>query len=140
MKTLQHSPGPWKYSAWQGASGDPLYKVWRGAHLIADIQQRPLERHRETIANARLIAAAPDLAAACDECDTAFATITIGRDHGLTPQGLWAMKEAWLSVCEAMYKATKGNHWLAYGDLLRTELAQKADLLRAELAKEGGHQ
>ena len=85
-------------------------------------------------ANARLIAA---LANACDECDTAFATINIGRDHGLTPQGFWAMKNAWLSVCEAMYTATEGNHWLAYGDLLRTELAAKEDQRRALLDEKG---
>ena len=47
-----------------------------------------------------------ELLDACDEADTAFATIHIGRDHGLTPQGLAAMLNVWPKVLLAYHAAT----------------------------------
>lgn len=35
---------------------------------------------------------------AIDEADTAFATLNIGRDHGITPQAEEACREAWAKI------------------------------------------
>lgn len=52
------------------------------------------------------IAAHDDMLAALLDCDVAFATLNIGRDHGITPQADGAMKTAWAKATEARAKAT----------------------------------
>jgi len=39
---------------------------------------------------------------ALDNCDTAFATLNIGRDHGITPQAASACRRAWADAQEAL--------------------------------------
>lgn len=50
----------------------------------------------------RVSAAQGKMYAALDDCDTAFAVINIGRDHGITPRAAKAMLEAWISVQSVM--------------------------------------
>jgi len=62
MKT-KHTPGPWKYNGKTdiyGASGATICELYRGYEHISECQ-----------ANARLIAAAPDLFKACIMMDAA---------------------------------------------------------------------
>lgn len=57
--------------------------------------------------NGQLIAAAPDMSAALDACDTAFAVISISE--GLTSQARAALLEGWAAVQEAIVKARPGS-------------------------------
>ena len=62
-----HTPGPWKLLANQGVVGaDWLPIATAPGHPAADFRRPPDER----IANARLIAAAPDLYEALQKIDT----------------------------------------------------------------------
>ena len=61
-----HTPGPWqaeapKYSAHVAAA------IWRDGVRLAQVDRRPKANESEEMANARLIAAAPDLLAACQK-------------------------------------------------------------------------
>lgn len=62
---VQYTPGPWEHESRLNRtlplSRDIAYAVWRGGVLIADVAGRPRSRQTEEEANARLIAAAPDL-------------------------------------------------------------------------------
>lgn len=72
MKTT-FSPGPW---AVHGGPGEPMHYVY-GANVVAVIPE-PVGFHRppaESEANARLVAAAPDLLAALDNITAWAATI-----------------------------------------------------------------
>jgi len=61
--TAQHTPGPWKCSQYLG------HPAWSAG---IDLEQR--------LANARLIAAAPDLLAALNEADEDFAREGFDKD------------------------------------------------------------
>jgi len=57
-KTTLHTPSPWQVS--------PLGNVMKSSLKIASIEQMPSNNESERVANARLIAAAPDLLDALD--------------------------------------------------------------------------
>ncbi len=65
MSETQHTPGPWEADTRLNRTlplgRDSAYGVWKGGVLIADIAGRPKSRRNEEDANARLIAAAPEL-------------------------------------------------------------------------------
>lgn len=64
---MTHTPGPWHLSERRDPhSGSPVYSVLAGAHLwLADVLGAECEAGE---ANARLIAAAPELLEACRSC------------------------------------------------------------------------
>lgn len=57
--TTKHTPGPWKlcFSRWANAPAE----VFKGTQLIASVEQDESPDSPALAANARLIAAAPDL-------------------------------------------------------------------------------
>ncbi len=61
----KHTPGPWALHADHAINGG--HQIWGDGCLVADVA---------TDANARLIAAAPDLLAALEGCRAALATLS----------------------------------------------------------------
>lgn len=63
--SAQHTPGPWAALPWRRHSPTTIVKQVNGVHVmtIADLQGDGFDP--ETLANARLIAAAPELLALC---------------------------------------------------------------------------
>jgi hypothetical protein len=112
MRT-KHTPGLW-VAAWTHNDGQNLEAAqgWHvyagdpetnGEPVICDIPDGSrIDGCRA--ANARLIAAAPDLLAACDEADTALAVINLTCE--LTPQARASLRNAWAKVNAAMAAAT----------------------------------
>lgn len=72
-KTMKHTRGPWRFSTEPQPNGCPIVGNSRGlmvavlAHSINYDSQR-----EEALANARLIAAAPELLEALEECEKAL--------------------------------------------------------------------
>lgn len=82
----KHTPGPWVLSWGSGQevridapSGDPTlgYKAWRGLASTWGCEDNPVAGMEVAVANARLIAAAPELLGAleeallrCEDCST----------------------------------------------------------------------
>ena len=65
----KHTPGPWK------AIGCEVYEDLTGGDFICEIDRRTLDRpDTENVANARLIAAAPELLEALRALDAHFAS------------------------------------------------------------------
>lgn len=59
--TTNHTPGPWAYEQWPDSGGFPRpVVVAQGSRAVAYMSRE------DGYANARLIAAAPDLLAACE--------------------------------------------------------------------------
>lgn len=95
--TAQFTSGPWN---WERPFEEPgIYVAAPDTSLLA----RVYEQGGFGVANARLMAASPDLLKACDEADTAFACLNICE--GITPQARHALREAWALVNAAMAKA-----------------------------------
>ena len=103
MRT-KHTPGPWeKQQALVEHCQNGIIHTPRGNYVIAWDSTASVCTD-EHDANARLIAAAPEMLAACDEADTAFAVINIS--DGLTPQARSALRRAWAEVNRVMALAT----------------------------------
>lgn len=62
----KHAPGPWKATGYDVRQAGGRYIAYTGPHHTAPADY-PVACMREDEANARLIAAAPDLLAACKE-------------------------------------------------------------------------
>lgn len=106
MKQPKHTPGPWESVIREEQDG-----IWAYIGPVSDRKNDVLRMdacNENRQANARLIAAAPEMLRLLDECDTAFATIMIGRDHGLTPQAEAAIRELAPQV-QAMLAKAKGE-------------------------------
>ena len=89
MSGAQHTPGPWHYVRKEGESAG-VYGPPQGlsdGSLIAIAETPPLiEKNRAYAvqeANARLIAAAPDLLAACEAVADAFGKTTLTRSRDI---------------------------------------------------------
>lgn len=67
MKTL-HTPGPWTDAI--GMAGRPIVSSVNQSTDIIAVMSRSGKTQEEAYANARLIAAAPDMLAALQECIT----------------------------------------------------------------------
>jgi hypothetical protein len=71
IEQLTHTPGPWKFEKQDDGRSDGFIRAgeqYSGAvhpPAVARICKRGLGRLDESVANARLIAAAPELLAAC---------------------------------------------------------------------------
>ena len=88
MKTTLHTPAPWQVS--------PLGNVMKKSLKIASIEQMPSNNESERIANAHLIAAAPDLLSALENlADYVFAFE--GKQNICT--------SVWMDAREAIAKA-----------------------------------
>ena len=88
MKTTLHTPAPWQVS--------PLGNVMKNSLKIASIEQMPSNNESERIANAHLIAAAPDLLSALENlADYVFAFE--GKQNICT--------SVWMDAREAIAKA-----------------------------------
>lgn len=134
----KHTPGPWEIGEPIDSRGKLVYIPIRAKNTriattgvygrnpdgttSGDTHKDNIgyERHKPHIsadecgANARLIAAAPELLAACDTADTAFAVININRNHyKLVPQAEAALREAWAAVNKAMSLATGRTDYFA---------------------------
>lgn len=60
MSAAQHTPGPWRAS--QGTSAPRMAHVWSpDERIIADVWNVPHTQGAQALADARLIAAAPEL-------------------------------------------------------------------------------
>ena len=109
--STKHTQGPWTVGA--GSNKREILSCGTGAgrvaHCLDEFDDNPCGPKYgtgEVNANARLIAAAPDLLDACDEADTAFAVLNINSDEPLNPQARRALRDAWAKVNAAMAKAT----------------------------------
>lgn len=62
MSEIKHTPGPWKFkTAPNGDNGISAYDTGYFAEAFADIRHSGENARAEALANARLIAAAPEL-------------------------------------------------------------------------------
>lgn len=101
----KYTPGPWfvkyPYDEDIGEAGVAAKSPSSGREIVC---ARVWGRDEEAAtANARLIAAAPELLEALDECDTAFAVFNMCGD---VPQTRAAVKKAWAKANEIIAKAT----------------------------------
>ena len=62
----RHTLGTWEVV--KRLSSGSAYGIWKDGALIADIAKRPWTRETEELANAQLIASAPNLLKACENC------------------------------------------------------------------------
>lgn len=68
---MKHTPGPWKI----GTEG---YRVYGGSYGVAAIEGTSGAASKEAEANARLIASAPELLAACEMALEHLKVLTVG--------------------------------------------------------------
>ena len=79
MKTTTHTPGPWHCNLGNGTNLTHDRTLWAGAIPIAAIGDDYAKYYSDTdVANARLIAAAPELLAALRECITSEGAACFG--------------------------------------------------------------
>jgi len=94
----KHTPGPWKIA--EGIDGHGNITIFS----LSDAEKTPATVYGDTIeqqdANAKLIAAAPDLLEACQKMSD---LLGIGKDYG---RDLKQEHEAWLASKRAIMKAT----------------------------------
>ncbi len=90
--TTKHTPGPWTVAL--GVS--PVDTVWdaEGEHKIASFISAPSRDWQEQDANARLIAAAPDLLAALAEIAKGSATLQRAQIHSIARAASAKAKES----------------------------------------------
>ena len=98
---MSHTPGPWHYAEPNKSHQRPM--VWRDSdgYLIADCSGATVVGYDEAKANARLIAAAPDLLAACRALCAAY-------DNGEAIGGEMAWEQvddSWALAKDAIAKA-----------------------------------
>jgi hypothetical protein len=111
-----HTPGPWKADRWDIGTGEakrPQIVVQSATDCVAYIQTLwvPDVRHAEEMANARLIAAAPEMLEALKLLATTYASIghLIGTVGEATPAEVMAcMGECTRAAEKAIAKATGG--------------------------------
>ncbi len=77
MSEMKHTPGPWTYGDWiTGKHGDSGNSVWVEVWNIEADGSKGLPfiacKHHDQVANARLIAAAPELLEALQEAKAAL--------------------------------------------------------------------
>ena len=96
MKTQQHTPGPWRYAGHGGT-----HCLDAAGRCIAEAPQPNGMPESEGIANAHLIASAPDLLAALE------ALLDWGREH-TSPTQPNSPHNLLVAACAAIAKA-KGN-------------------------------
>jgi hypothetical protein len=104
----KHTPGPWRVrEATERGIFYQSYVIGPPIDWPSDGEQiacrTPTGLGGRYLANARLIAAAPDMLEALDEADTAFAAFNVCGD---CPQTRGAIREAWAKVSAAYAKAT----------------------------------
>lgn len=105
---MGHTPGPWKAERHDGAGNiiiDTDTPVDRGRLGIASVRRASNADH-EVEANARLIAAAPDLLAACEAAIVEFKAQGQALGEYTPPE----MVDTWNKVDAAIIKATKGTY------------------------------
>ena len=90
--TTLHTPIPWQVS--------PLGNVMKNSLKIASIEQMPSSNESERIANAHLIAAAPDL---LDLLEAAVARVQIANEEGQS------ILSAWLPDALSTLRKAKGE-------------------------------
>lgn len=81
MTNATHTPGPWHYSPDVSINGTKLVYAPDG-YLVADAGRIPRRTESETLYNARLIAAAPELLEALELCiaNMGWSSTERGRD------------------------------------------------------------
>jgi hypothetical protein len=101
--THTHTPGPWSVS-------NGLSTVWAndGERQIADCDKGPLRSAGEDLANARLIAAAPELLAALREIESKLTALLCDRVLDSTLPEFYEVRDARNSARAAISKA-EGN-------------------------------
>lgn len=94
----KHTPGPWRVEEWDGV---PL-RITTDSVIVARVEwDQPIADEDE--ANARLIAAAPDLLEAAQN----LSAISDGIIVNLTEAEASVLREAWVCLTAAITKATK---------------------------------
>ena len=91
---MKHTPGPWREE-----DGRYVYGASPCNHCIVDTMAAPMiESDEEAQANARLIAAAPDLLEACVCLHDALKDIINAADNG-NPYNVTELQDEFLSIC-----------------------------------------
>ncbi len=120
---MSRTPGLWAVRE-AYSSGEPCgFVVHSGAINICDVESRD---------DADMIAAAPDLCAACDAADTAFAVLNISE---LTPQARGCVREAWPLVQAAKAMAMPGSIYAEVVHGVRENKIAELDRANAALFK-----
>jgi hypothetical protein len=108
--TARHTPGPWDYEQSLRGDGVPIPYSWQ---VLAEIAPPPGVDEAfmhvadcETEANARLIAAAPDLLAALRECITDDGAAALASDD---PEMMRRRLAAINRVCRAAIAQAEGG-------------------------------
>lgn len=118
---MSRTPGSWSVRE-AYSNGEPCgFVVHSGAIDICEVASRD---------DADLLAAAPDLYAACDEADTALAVIGISE---LTPQARGCVREAWPMVQAARAKARPGGVYAEVIDEAHKSEISRLDAINSDL-------
>lgn len=127
----KHTPGPWSHTS--PKFQEPVI-VQDPCTPIATVYLRDFSAgaYEQTLANAAAIAAVPDLLAACDEAETAFAVVQL-CDH-LSPQARSAVIDARRICQDAIAKARPGSVFAAAVAEVRQREADESERLRAALS------
>lgn len=92
-----HTPGPWTFDPNLDPENEPV--IWSPAGLdVATVETGAARDENQIVANARLIAAAPELLAVLESLWDAYTA----------PDGALGDEDMWLAVAAAIAKA-KGN-------------------------------
>ncbi len=104
MTKSNHTPGPWVHDGRHVYVPDYGRNIASVTELTMTNLQKQDDERKLACANARLIAAAPELLEACELLDFAYRD---GADHG-TSANLRILNDAWALAREAIAKA-KGD-------------------------------
>lgn len=77
---MKHTPGPWKFASDQHSDYQHAIAAENGKHVGAAYHNHPCRMTAEEKANARLIAAAPELLEACETALTNLSPL-YASDH-----------------------------------------------------------
>jgi hypothetical protein len=97
MSKSKHTPGPWKFrtAAFNGDNGISAYETGVFVEAFADIRYAGENNREEALANARLIAASPDLLQKGKHLAVKLAEVY--RAAGQNPKNCQAIRE-WMEV------------------------------------------
>lgn len=101
MNEIKYTPGPWRSRLSTNAAKALNVEAGTLGHNIALVNRHGNKNLQEAAANARLIAAAPDMLAALNKCDSAFVAWQVGQIPGRPEDILALITEVRAAIAKA---------------------------------------